>query len=359
VARPARALLSAEALRHNFQEVRRRAPRSRVLAIIKSNGYGHGMVWAAQTLTDADGFGVEGVEQGVTLREAGITKPITLLEGFFEPAELALISKHRLWCAIHNDEQLRALESARLDQPVSVWIKLDTGMHRLGFEPDQFRSVLARLKSASSVGEIRAMTHFACSDDPKSPATVAQMQRFDVQLKSTGIETSLANSAGIISWPASHQAWVRPGIMLYGGAPMIGTPAAAVNLKSVMTLQSALISVKHCKRGDPVGYGEDFVCPEDMVIGVAAMGYGDGYPRRTPVGTPVLVNGRRAVIAGRVSMDMLTIDLRSQPEAKVGDPVVFWGDGMPADDIAARVNTISYELFCQLTARVPRVVDHG
>lgn len=355
--RPARALLSAESLRHNFQEVRRRAPRSRVMAIIKSNGYGHGMVWAAQTLTDADGFGVEGMEQGIALRDAGISKPITLLEGFFEPAELPLISKHKLWCAVHNEEQLRALESARLDQPISVWIKLDTGMHRLGFAADKFHSVLARLKSIAAVDNIRAMTHFSCSDDPKNHATVVQIQRFDTQVKtSTGIETSLANSAGIMSFPNSHQAWVRPGIMLYGGAPVIGSPASAANLKPVMTLQSALISIKHCRKGEPIGYGEDFVCPDDMTIAVAAMGYGDGYPRRMPVGTPVLVNGKRAVIVGRVSMDMMTIDITSQPQAKVGDPVVLWGEGLPADDIATRANTISYELFCQLTARVPRIV---
>jgi len=325
------------------------------MAIIKSNGYGHGMLWAAQSLVEADGFGVEGVEQALTLREAGITKPITLLEGFFEPAELAPIAKHKLWSAIHNEEQLRILEGARLDQPISVWIKLDTGMHRLGFAADKFAAVRERLKALPGIAEVRAMTHFSCSDDPKSPSTVAQIQRFDAQVKSSGMETSLANSAGILSFPASHQAWVRPGIMLYGGAPLIGSPAVAANLKPVMTLQSALISIKHCKKGDRIGYGEDYICPDDMIIGVAALGYGDGYPRRMPVGSPVLVNGKRAVVVGRVSMDMLTIDVSSQPDVKVGAPVVFWGEGLPADDVAARAGTISYELFCQLTARVPRV----
>jgi alanine racemase len=355
MSRPARALRNADALRHNFQEARRRAPRSRVMAIIKSDAYGHGLLWAAQTLGDADGFGVEGVEQGAALRDAGVTKPITLLEGFFEPAELAAIARYKLWPAVHNEEQLRILETARLDQPVSVWIKLDTGMHRLGFASDKFASVRERLKAASSVGEIRAMTHFSCADDPKSPATVAQIHRFDEQVKNTGMETSLANSAGIISFPASHQAWVRPGIMLYGGTPLVGSSAAAANLKPVMTLQSALISIKHCKKGDPIGYGEDYTCPDDMIIAAAALGYGDGYPRRMPVGAPVLVNGKRAVVVGRVSMDMLTIDVSAQPNAKVGDPVVFWGDGLPADDIAAHAGTISHELFCQLTARVSRV----
>jgi alanine racemase len=325
------------------------------MAIVKSNGYGHGMAWVAKTLTDADGFGVEGAEQGVVLRDAGIVKPITLLEGFFEPSELPTIAKNKFWSAIHCEDQLKILEQAKLDQPISVWIKLDTGMHRLGFAPDQFPQVLARLKAAPSVGDVRAMTHFSCSDDPKSPATVAQIQLFDAQVKSVGLETSLANSAGIISWPTSHQAWVRPGIMLYGGVAVTGASAAASNLRPVMTLRSALISVKHCKKGDPIGYGEDYRCPEDMTVGVAAVGYGDGYPRRMPVGTPVLVNGKRAVIVGRVSMDMLTIDLRSQPHAKVGDPVVLWGEGLPVDEIAERANTVSYELFCQLTARVPRI----
>jgi alanine racemase len=355
MSRPARALLDAGALRHNFHEVRRRAPRSRTMAVIKANGYGHGIVWAARTLSEADAFGVACIEEGVALREAGVVKPVCVLEGFFESSELALFAHYDLQTAIHHEEQLREIESARLDKPLAVWIKLDTGMHRLGFSPERLAAVLARLRAATSVGEIRVMSHFSCADDPDSAATVEQIERFVMQVKNLDLETSLANSAGIVAWPASHRDWVRPGIMLYGGAPMKHAPGEAAGLRPVMTLTTALIAVQHRKMGDPIGYGEDYRCPRDMPIGVAAIGYGDGYPRRLPAGTPVLVNGKRAALAGRVSMDMITIDLRAQPEAKAGDTVVLWGEGLPADEIAALAGTISYELFCQVTPRVPRV----
>jgi alanine racemase len=353
--RPARALLSAEALRHNFNEVRQRAPRARVLAVVKANGYGHGALWVAQTLSDADAFGVASVEEALTLRAAGITKPITLLEGFFEAAELPLLSQHQLAPVLHCEEQLLMLEAARLERPLSVWIKLDTGMHRLGFAPTQFAPVLTRLKALTSVDEIRVMSHFANADDPKDAMTRAQLERFNAQVASSGLEKSCANSAGIVAWPDSHLDWVRPGIMLYGGATLAQTSAQALNLKPVMTLQTTLIAVNRRNKGDSIGYGNEFHCPEDMSIGVAAIGYGDGYPRRMPAGTPVLLNGKRVALAGRVSMDMITLDLRSQPTAKVGDPVVLWGNELPVDGIAARAGTISYELFCQLTARVPRI----
>lgn len=355
MARPVRALLSAAALRHNFSEVRTRAPHSRVMAVVKANGYGHGIVWVAQTLADVDAFGVACIEEALTLREAGITKPVTLLEGFFEPSELQPISQYSLWPAIHHEQQLRALELARLDKPISVWIKLDTGMHRLGFKPEQFAAVYARLKASANVADIRVMSHFANADDPQHASTREQIERFTAQVARTDTERSFANSAGIVAWPDAHLDWVRPGIMLYGGAPLVKTPAQSLNLKPVMTLETALIAVHRYNKGESIGYGGEFHCPEDMAVGVAAIGYGDGYPRRMPAGTPVLVNGKRAPLAGRVSMDMITVDLRSQPNAKPGDPVLLWGEGLPADEVAACAKTISYELFCQLTARVPRV----
>jgi alanine racemase len=325
------------------------------MAIVKANGYGHRMVWVAQTLADADAFGVASVEEGMTLREVGITKPICLLEGFFEPTELPLLARHNLAPVIHHEAQLRALENARVERPLSVWIKLDTGMHRLGFAPEMFAPVLARLKSASSVGGIRVMSHFANADDLKDTMTREQLQRFQKPVGNSGLETSIANSAGVIVWPDAHLDWVRPGIMLYGGSPFSNKSAHSLDLRPVMTLTTQLIAVSRRKKGDPIGYGGEFRCPEDMPIGVAAIGYGDGYPRRMPAGTSVLVNGQRVPIVGRVSMDMITLDLRSQPAAKVADPVVLWGDGLPADEIAERAGTVSYELFCQVTARVPRV----
>jgi alanine racemase len=356
MARPARALLNAAALRHNFSQVRQRAPRARVMAVVKANGYGHGSVWVARTLAEADAFGVACIEEALTLREAGIAKPIVLLEGFFEAAELALIVQHHLATAIHDEEQLRMLEAARLARPIPVWIKLDTGMHRLGFLPEQFAAVHARLKASANVGEIRVMSHFANADDPAQASTRTQIERFNSQVASAGLERSFANSAGIVAWPDAHYDWVRPGIMLYGGAPLVKTPAQTLDLKPVMTLETALIAVHRFKKGESIGYGSEFHCPEDMNVGVAAIGYGDGYPRRMPPTAPVLLNGRRVTLAGRVAMDMITLDLRSQPDAKVGDRVVLWGEGLPADGVAGHAGTISYELFCQLTPRVPRVV---
>ena len=358
--RPARALLDARALRHNFDEVRRRAPHAKVMAILKANGYGHGAVWVAQTLAQADAYGAVSVEEALVLRQAGIAKPICVLEGFFDAAELPLLAHHQLDTAVHSEDQLHALETARLEQPLGVWIKLDTGMHRLGFAPEQFGAVLARLKAVAGVGAIRVMSHFANADDPRDASTQAQIDRFNAHAATSGLERSLANSAGIVAWPASHLDWVRPGIMLYGGAPAMGATAQASGLRPVMTLATALIDVAKRKRGDAIGYGGEYRCPEDMPIGVAAIGYGDGYPRRMPAGTPVLVNGQRVPLVGRVSMDMITLDLRSQPAAKAGDPVVLWGEGLPADEVAAAAGTISYELFCHVTARVPRVpVERG
>jgi alanine racemase len=359
--RPARALLDAQALRHNLREVRRRAPRSRVMAIVKANGYGHGLVWVAETLADGvDAFGVAAAEEGIVLREAGIVRPICLLEGFFTPDELPLLAQHDLEPAIHCEAQVAALEGARLERPLSVWIKVDSGMHRLGFAPTAFKIVFERLRAASSVRQIRALSHFAGADDPKQrAATQAQIDVFVSATAGARVERSLANSAGIIAWPESHFDWVRPGIMLYGGDPVLGASAGSFNLRAVMTLATSLIAVAARKKGDPIGYGPEFVCPEDMPIGVAAIGYGDGYPRRMPAGTPVLVNGRPTSLAGRVSMDMITIDLRSQPKAQSGDPVVLWGEGLPVDQIAARAGTISYELFCHVAKRIPRVEVNG
>lgn len=355
MARPARALLNATALRHNFDQVRRHAPRSRVMAIVKANGYGHGAAWTAQTLTDADAFGVASAEEAIALREAGITKPITLLEGFFEATELPLLVEFGLSPAIHCEEQLRMLELARLASPLSVWIKLDTGMHRLGFEPGQFAGVLARLRAIRNIGDIGVMSHFANADDPRDAASRLQLERFSAQIASAGLERSLANSAATVSFPDSHLEWVRPGIMLYGGMPLMDRSAEALGLRPVMTLTTSLIAVHRFRKGETVGYGSEFRCPQDMTVGVAAIGYGDGYPRRMPASAPVLLSGKRATLAGRVSMDMITVDLRAQPQAKVGDSVVLWGEGLPADEVAGHVGTISYELFCQLTPRVPRV----
>jgi len=359
MARPARARLDAQALHHNLQQVRFHAPTARVLAVVKANGYGHGLAWVANTLKEADGFAVASTEEGMQLRLAGVIKPVMLLEGFFSADELPALQLRQLSPVLHNEQQLHLLESHPAALPHAVWVKLDTGMHRIGFAPEQLTDVLARLHKLKGIHDIRAMTHFANADDTANAATRTQIELFRSKVNSLGLETSLANSAGIVAWPESHADWVRPGIMLYGGSPLLGKTAEELNLKPVMTLESALIAVHHRRQGEAIGYGGDFVCPEDMPVGVVAIGYGDGYPRHAPAGTPVLVNGSRVPLVGRVSMDMITVDLRAQPKARVGDPVVLWGEGLPVDEVAAKAGTISYEILCHVAERIPRVVMKG
>jgi alanine racemase len=354
MSRPARALLDSEALRHNLAQVRRCAPRARVMAVVKANGYGHGLLWVAQALAGADAFAVASVEEGVQLRRGGIRQPITVLEGFFSADEIPLLVEHGLEPAIHRVGQLQQLESAAA-APAAVWVKVDSGMHRVGFVPEDFGDAWRRVKALRGVRQARVMTHFANADETRDPATLRQMEVFGALTGDLNVETSLANSAGVVAWPASHGEWVRPGIMLYGASPVNGREAGDLGLRPVMTLESALISVQQRRRGDAVGYGGDWVCPEDMPVGVVAIGYGDGYPRHMRAGAPVLVNGTRAALIGRVSMDMITVDLRAVPQARVGDRVVLWGTGLAVDEMARHAGTISYELLCHVTERIPRV----
>ncbi len=357
MSRPARALVDAGALRHNLQQVRRHAPHSRAMAVVKANGYGHGLAWVARSLeAGVDAFGVSSVEEGILLRAAGIACPICLLEGFFTPDELPVLAQHRLEPVIHHAGQLKALAQAAPTVKLTAWLKIDTGMHRLGFLPQAVPDALKQLRNSPAVADIRAMSHFARADIASDPDTQLQIDIFLAQIQNLGLESSLANSAGIMAWPRSHLDWVRPGIMLYGASPLAGRTAAQLDLKPVMTLQTALIAVHARRRGEAVGYGGDWRCPEDMPVGVAAIGYGDGYPRHAVPGTPVLVNGARAPLVGRVSMDMITLDLRAQPNARAGDPVVLWGQGLPVDEIAQSAGTIAYELLCHVTERIPRVV---
>ena len=353
--RPARALLSAPALRHNFERVRAYAPHAKVMAVVKANAYGHGLVWTARTLDAADAYAVVSVEEGAELRAAQIVRPICLLEGFFDPAELAAISRHRLTAVVHRVGQVLDIEQAKDVSGLEVWLKVDSGMHRIGFSPEQAADVAARLTGCPAVTKLRWISHFANAENSFDSATKHQIDVFLKLVDGLDAECSLANSAGIVAWPASHLEWVRPGIMLYGASPLIGRSAAELGLKPVMTLQSQLIAVHRRKKGEAVGYGGDWVCPEDMPVGVVAIGYGDGYPRHAPPGTPVSVNGARASLIGRVSMDMITVDLRTQPQARAGDPVVLWGQDPPVDEIAALAGTISYELLCCVTPRIPRI----
>ncbi len=357
--RPACALLSAHALRHNFERVRHYAPHARIMAVIKADGYGHGLGWAADVLAGADSFAVACAHEGVRLRVAGVRQPVCLLGGLFDDAELAPLGENRLAPVIHCEEQLARLEHSRGLQGLDVWLKVDTGMHRLGFSPEAAASAARRLKACPAVAHLRWLSHLAKADEISDPATTRQIDLFRQTLGGEDAERSLANSAGVVAWPESHFDWVRPGIMLYGGAPLLGGRSADFDLRPVMTLQSRVIAVNRRRRGDTIGYGGDWACPEDMPVGVVAIGYGDGYPRHARPGTPVLIGGERLPIVGRVSMDMITVDLRARPATRVGEAVTLWGEGLAVDEIAGCAGTISYQLLCGVTARVPRVPRDG
>jgi alanine racemase len=356
--RPTRVRIDLSALRHNLQRAREAAPNSRVMAAIKANGYGHGLVRVARALHDSDGFGVASIGEALILREAGIEAPITLLEGFFHPNEIALSAQHRLELLLHHPQQIDILEKSDIPQPIRVWLKIDTGMHRLGIAPEQVKAQWQRLERHPLLDPLGQMTHLATADEPGHPTTEAQLRLFRSATAELPGARAIANSAGVLGWPESHGDWVRPGIMLYGISPFVGGRAAQHGLKPVMTLSSELIAVNQMNKGDAIGYGGNWVCPEAMPVGVVAVGYGDGYPRHAGNGTPVLVNGRRVPMIGRVSMDMITVDLRSQPDAAIGDSVVLWGEGLPAEEIAEAAGTIAYELLCGVTARV-NLVEQG
>jgi alanine racemase len=353
--------INLPALRHNLRKARNSAFNARVMAAIKANGYGHGLVRVARALAEADSFGVACLDEAIQLREAGIDKPITLLEGLFHLDELAAVMAHDLELVLHHPHQLGLLEQGMADTPVKVWLKVDSGMHRLGFPPEGIGMLWQRLsRLGERVSFLGFMTHLANADDREDQTTAWQLECFSQALAELPGERSIANSAAILGWPESHSDWVRPGIMLYGASPFLGGRGSEEGLQPVMTLHSELIAINPMKRGDAIGYGGTWRCPEDMAVGVVAVGYGDGYPRHAPTGTPVLINGVRVPLIGRVSMDMITVDLRTLPGAKIGDPVVLWGDGLAVEEIAEMAGTISYELLCGITQRVAvRELDGG
>ena len=363
--RPVRARINLQALAYNLSLARKAAPNSRIMAVIKANAYGHGAIPVARALADADVFAVASLEEAMQLREAGIRHEIVLLEGVFDTGELELAVTHQLQLVVHCEEQVRWLEKFRSGASVDLWLKVDTGMNRLGFAPDVAQAMWQRLQRLNYVktGGLRWMSHLACADDVADPANDRQLARFsDVMrfsesLQGTAVEGSLANSAALLTRPDMHFDWVRPGIMLYGASPMLPEHKLNAALRPVMTLESKLIAVHQRHKDDAIGYGQTWTCPEDMPVGVVAAGYGDGYPRHAPNESSVLVNGKPVALLGRVSMDMLCVDLRSQPQAKPGDPVVLWGEDLPAETVARQAGTISYELFCNLSARVPRIYE--
>ena len=348
--------INLAALRHNLQQVRKLAPHSRVMAAVKANGYGHGLERVALGLNDCDGFGVASIDEALELRAAGVQQPITLLEGIFHSEELALAEQHAFALVIHHRWQLECMLAHTFQRPVQVWLKIDTGMHRLGVPPEDVALIWQQLLAHPGLEPLGQMTHLACADNLSSAMTQQQLQRFTEVSQALGGMKSIANSAGILGWPQCHTDWVRPGIMLYGVSPLLGGRAEQHGLQPVMTLRSELIAVNMVAAGESIGYGATWITPETMPVGVVAVGYGDGYPRQVPNGTPVLLNGRIVPLVGRVSMDMVCVDLRSQPEATIGDPVVLWGEGLPVELIAEYAATIPYELLCGVTRRVDCVV---
>ncbi len=360
--RPARALIDIPALRHNFQQVRKAAPDCKILAVVKADAYGHGAERVARALDDADGFAVARIEEGRALRAIGIARPVLLLPGVCGDGELAAAATLDLDLVVHHDSQIASLERASPRERVRVWLKVDTGMHRLGFAPEHVASVWQRLQVCPAVDTpIRLMTHLARADERNDASTGEQIARFSSLAKGRETETSLANSAGVLGWPNSHGDWVRPGIMLYGISPFVGGRGESEGLRPVMTFTSRLIAVNRLRKGDAIGYGGSWICPENMPVGVVAVGYGDGYPRHAPAGTPVLLNDARVALVGRVSMDLVSVDLRSQPGARPGDPVVLWGRGLPAEEVAEHVGSIGYELVSRIAPRVTTqaIGDHA
>ena len=358
MARPTSAVIHTDALRHNLGQVRARAPNSRVMAVVKADGYGHGLERVARALGGADAFGVAALSDAERLRATGISQPILLLSGFNEPADIERMRSLHVDSAVHHVSQLEMLEQARPGEPIRCWLKIDTGMHRLGFAPESVRDAHTRLAAlAGVVGEIRLLNHFASSDEFEGgpsggQQTREQMRLFNEITADLPCQRSLANSAAILGWPDAHADWVRAGGALYGMSVVEGRTGADFDLRAAMTFATRLIAVNRVRKGERIGYAATWECPEDMSVGVAAIGYGDGYPRAAPSGTPVLVNGQRTQLIGRVSMDLVTLDLRGVPWAAVGDPVTLWGPELPVETIAAAAGTIGYELTCSITRRV-------
>lgn len=353
MSRTAVATIHLGALRANLARVRKLAGEAKVMAVVKADGYGHGLERAARAFEAADAFGVAAIADGQRLRAAGDTHRIVVLSGPDEPSDLAEMRRLRLESVIHHEVQLAWLEADRDPRPLRVWLKFDTGMHRLGFAPEQGTSVYTRLRALPSVDPaIALMTHFAASDEFDKGTTLDQIARFEHAVAGLPGERCMSNSAGVLGWSQARGQWVRTGGLLYGLSVVEGKAGYDFGFEPAMTLSTRLVAVNRVCRGEHVGYAATWECPEDMDIGVAAIGYGDGYPRSAISGTPVLVNGRRVSLIGRISMDLITLDLRNVPDAKVGDPVVLWGRDLSVEEVAMHASTISYDLTCGMTRRV-------
>ncbi len=349
--RPARARIDLDALRHNLQVARRRAPGARIWAVVKANAYGHGLARCWRAFEAADGLALLELEDALWLREQRWPKPVLMLEGFFDAGDLRLFARHRLTAVVHEEEQLSLIERTPLDASLDVYLKINSGMNRLGFRPAAVPRALERLRASGRVGSISLMTHFPDADGPRGVADPIAV--FDAAAHGLDLPQSTANSAALLRFPETHRDWVRPGIVLYGCSPFEDESAHALGLAPAMTLKSRIVAVQRLSAGERVGYAGTFTASRPTRVGIVALGYADGYPRHASEGTPVLVAGRRTGTVGRVSMDLLCVDLNGLPKEGVGSEVTLWGEGLSADEVAASSGTVSYELLCALSPRVP------
>ncbi|MFS2225597.1 catabolic alanine racemase DadX [Pantoea sp. B65] len=352
MSRPIVATIDTAALRQNLAIVRQAAPDSRIWSVVKANAYGHGIERVWQSLSETDGFALLNLEEAILLRERGWKKPILLLEGFFHSDELAILDRYRLTTSVHSNWQIQAIANARLSAPLDIYVKMNSGMNRLGFQPGQVHSAWQKLRALENVGEMTLMAHFAEAE--KAEGIVAPMQRVELAAEGLHCHRSLANSAATLWHPHTHFDWVRPGIVLYGASPSgQWQDIAGSGLRPVMTLNSEIIAIQPLQAGDCVGYGARYQAQGQQRIGVVACGYADGYPRHAPTGTPLVVDGVRTQTLGAISMDMLMVDLTPCPQAGIGSKVELWGNTVKIDDVASAAGTVGYELMCALAPRVP------
>jgi len=349
MARPIHAHIDLRAMENNLQ-VARRITDARLMSVIKADGYGHGLLRAAEALAATDGYALLDIQDAVRLRDAGFRQPILLLEGFFGADELPVIAEYDLTYVIHNAAQIAILDAYPGSGKLGVWLKVNSGMNRLGFAPQNVSQAMEQLRRHRAVRDVTLMTHFANADE--SSGVAEPLRLFNDVAAPYRVSRSLANSAALLRYPETHGDWVRPGIMLYGASPFADVSARQLGLKSAMTLSSRIIAIQQLRAGDEVGYGAMFRAEHAMRIGIVACGYADGYPRYALYGTPILVDGQRTITLGRVSMDMLCADLSALPQTDVGSRVVLWGDGLPIEEVARAAGTVSYELMCALTERV-------
>lgn len=360
--RPAVANIHLHPLSHNYRIAQSLCPTGgQALAVVKADGYGHGAVAVAEALAmDAPAYGVACIEEALELRAAGIAAPILLLEGFFTADEIPLMIEHRFWTMIHCPEQLETLvqqlNNSSVTRPISVWLKVDTGMHRLGFSVEQADTACRQLLSLPNVSDLCLMTHFANADleQPTGVSQSQQLQRFQAFANKYSLPTSVANSAAMLSYPNARLNWQRPGIMLYGASPLEKPSSFCQQLQPVMHLESAVIATRWIDSGESVGYGSRFTATQPTRVATVAIGYADGYPRQAREGTPVAIDGKITQLIGRVSMDMITVDITHIPEAGVGSKAQLWGDLVSANQVARCCDTIAYHLFTGVTKRVPR-----